>query len=564
MLTRFILSNTYINQGLASNVEDTMKTIPLMKKMVSPFLYSIIGGALIAHGHNLFLKTTPRQLLKGHRINIFDTASEIAEPFSVFGIKKEDLLPTEDLPNNSFGILNGKNDTPTGPFEMYTGLKDQSRYAYLISYKNEKKQTVWSTDSCNKIYGTDGAQFPPFRSKTDKLAIFTPDICRTLYLIYDREDEFKGIPVWRMKLDPKLFEPPKVNPDNECYCMHLNNKPDRCSIKGTIDLGGCLKGAPLILSAPHFLGTQPNLADLVEGLTPDRKKHEFFMYFEPRIASPVFAYGRIQLSIRVERTSFLRGFDQVRNAFIPFVWIEESGGVDDFLARILRIILVYIVDGSQAVAFLIMLIGLIMGLTTFAYGFLCSSRRLDSEERLYRRQRHSSDKLRHIDSEASSSSSSDDSINEDEERRTDTSNSSLSGKTKERMSNKNLSLVTPKTGQELLSSSVWNAERSHPEKNKTSSVPALREGYLMMQAERRSQEQKLSNPTSSSSYKRSIVSSSSRRVLVGSSSVSSSRTVGSQDMKDLEVGRRSAASGMTDTTIVTSRTTVNSSSTSSS
>lgn len=410
-----------------------MKSIPFMKKIVSPFLYGVISGALIAHGHNLFLKTTPRQLLKGHRINIFDTASEIAEPFKVFGVKKEDLLPTEDMPNNAFGILNGKNNTPTGPFEIYTGLSDQSRYSYMISYKGEKRMNKWSSDSCNRIYGTDGAQYPPFLSKGDKLPIFTPDVCRTLYIVFDKEDEFKGIPVWKMKLDPKMFEPPKVNPDNECFCMHWKKKPERCSIKGTIDLGGCLKGAPIILSAPHFLGTQPNLADLVEGLTPDKKKHEFYMYMEPRIASPVFAYGRIQLSIRVERTSFLRGFDQVRNAFIPFVWIEESGGVDDFLATILRVILVYIIDGSQALALLIMVVGYIMAISTFTYGILCSSRRLDSEEHLYR-SNSPSEKLRHIDSDRSSS--------EDDEREDDdTTSSSSTSKAEQTNLKENLALV---------------------------------------------------------------------------------------------------------------------------
>ena len=50
----------------------------------------------------------------------------------------------------------------------------------------------WSKDECNKIVGTDGAQFPPFRQKSDRLPIFAADICRTLWLVYDKEDEFKG------------------------------------------------------------------------------------------------------------------------------------------------------------------------------------------------------------------------------------------------------------------------------------------------------------------------------------------------------------------------------------
>lgn len=308
---------------MASNLDDTLKAIPVAPKVFSPFLYSVISGVLISHGHNLFLRTTPRQLLLGHKINIFDTMSSMVEPLSVFGIKKEDLVPVEELPNNAFGILNGKNGTKNGPFEMYTGLRDQSKYGYLLSYKSEPKQFKFPDEKCDIIYGTDGAQFPPFRSKRDKLPIFTPDLCRTLWLTYSEETEFKGIPVWKMKLDSRMFQSPQVNPSNKCYCMHWKRRPDRCSVGGTIDLGGCLNGAPLILSAPHFLDTNPPLYEQVSGLKPDRSKHEFSLMFEPRIGSPIYAYGRMQLSVRVEKTSFLRGFNNLRNTFIPFVWIEE-------------------------------------------------------------------------------------------------------------------------------------------------------------------------------------------------------------------------------------------------
>lgn len=145
----------------------------------------------------------------------------------------------------------------------------------------------------------------------------------------------------------------------------------RCETKGIIDLSACLNGAPLVLSAPHFLGTRPSLADLVEGLNPDKKKHEFSLMFEPQLGVPVFAYGRLQLSVRIERTSFLRGFDRVRDAVIPFVWIEESGGVDDFLATVLKVILVYIISGSQLIAKLLAVIGSLVFVSLFLYGLFC-------------------------------------------------------------------------------------------------------------------------------------------------------------------------------------------------
>ena len=144
----------------------------------------MVSGVLMAHGHNLFLKTTPRQLLLGHRINIFDTVQSILEPLEVFGLKAEDLLPAEDMPNNAFGILNGKNNTRIGPWEIYTGQGSTAdKYAHVTSFKGQSKMDKWSEDRCNEIIGTDGAQFPAFRKKTDKLNIYATDICRTLTLV---------------------------------------------------------------------------------------------------------------------------------------------------------------------------------------------------------------------------------------------------------------------------------------------------------------------------------------------------------------------------------------------
>ncbi|KAI1296612.1 Scavenger receptor class B member 1 [Halotydeus destructor] len=366
--------------GLANVLHDTIETVPLVPVVVSPFLYTVVGGVLAAHKQTLFMKTTPKQMLLGHKINIFDTVQALVEPLRVFGVKKEDIMPTEDLPNNAFGIINGKNDTKNGPFEMYTGVKDPEKYGYIKAFKGDAKMDKWSSDECNKVHGSDGSQFPPFRMKKEKLPIFGADLCRTLRLIYDDDDRFKGIPVWRMKLDPKLWETPKVNPANECYCMH-KKRPDRCGVKGLIDLGGCLNGAPLAMSLPHFLATEPHLGDLVDGLHPDPAKHGFNLMFEPRLGMPLNALARIQLNVRVEKTSFLRGFSEVRSAFIPFVWVEEGGGLDDFLALVVRIALVYVIGGAEKLAIAMAVISWFLCISAFIYGVLCPSNR----KRLYPR-----------------------------------------------------------------------------------------------------------------------------------------------------------------------------------
>ena len=129
------------------------------------------------------------------------------------------------------------------------------------------------------------------------------------------------------------------------------------------------------MTQPHFLNTQPDLTELVEGLHPDPVKHGFEVMFESRLGAPVNALGRIQLNVRVEKTNFLRGFSEVRNAFIPFVWVEEGGGVDDFLATILRVALVYVIDGSQKLAATLAIVGWLVCVAAYIYGVCCPSKR---------------------------------------------------------------------------------------------------------------------------------------------------------------------------------------------
>lgn len=50
-----------------------------------------------------------------------------------------------------------------------------------------------------------------------------------------------------------------------------------------MDLGGCQNKAPLILSGPHFLDTDPDLSKLVNGLNPDPAVHATFVDIEPVI-----------------------------------------------------------------------------------------------------------------------------------------------------------------------------------------------------------------------------------------------------------------------------------------
>ena len=84
-----------------------------------------------------------------------------------------------------------------------------------------------------------------------------------------------------------MFGTPEENPYNTCFCADGN-----CAPSGLFNISSCQFGylhttiytvsthylhprSPLMMSWPHFYQADPRLLRDVEGLQPDRDKHQF-------------------------------------------------------------------------------------------------------------------------------------------------------------------------------------------------------------------------------------------------------------------------------------------------
>ncbi|CAG2116860.1 unnamed protein product [Medioppia subpectinata] len=172
--------------------------------------------------------------------------------------------------------------------------------------------------------GTDGTTMGSFLTKEDTLYVFNGDACRSLNAKYKELSNVKGIPAWRFILPASMFASPTKNPANKCFCQTPDD-PDMCD--GIFDLGPCQMGAPLAFSFPHFMHAGPKITANVEGMNPDVEKHESFFDVEPTIGAPMRAAGRLQVNVLMKPNRLLAGFGGVREAVVPFVWIEESAEV---------------------------------------------------------------------------------------------------------------------------------------------------------------------------------------------------------------------------------------------
>ena len=55
------------------------------------------------------------------------------------------------------------------------------------------------TGVCHDIYGTDGAQYPPFVVKDETKWVFVSQLCRSIWLDFDEEVDVRGIEAYRYR-----------------------------------------------------------------------------------------------------------------------------------------------------------------------------------------------------------------------------------------------------------------------------------------------------------------------------------------------------------------------------
>ena len=60
-------------------------------------------------------------------------------------------------------------------------------------------------------------------------------------------------------------------------------------------------GAPIALSYPHFYQADPSFLEAVEGLTPSKEEHQFYVDVLPEFGFPLAIRPRFQLNAIIRR-----------------------------------------------------------------------------------------------------------------------------------------------------------------------------------------------------------------------------------------------------------------------
>ncbi|KAM6901422.1 scavenger receptor class B member 1 isoform 2-T2 [Lycodopsis pacificus] len=226
------------------------------------------------------------------------------------------MLPS----TGKFGLFAEFNNSNTGLFTIHTGRDDIRKVHRVDSWNGLTKLSNWNTPQCNMINGTAGQMWPPFMTRETTLPFYSPDACRSLELVYQRDGEMKGIPLFRYVAPRTMFANGTDYAPNEGFCP--------CRQSGLLNVSSCRHNSPVFISHPHFFNADPVLLDFVHGLKPTEEEHGLFIDIHPLTGVPLNVSIRLQLNLYMKRVSAITETGKIAEVVMPMIWFEESGYID--------------------------------------------------------------------------------------------------------------------------------------------------------------------------------------------------------------------------------------------
>ncbi|CAL7943890.1 unnamed protein product [Xylocopa violacea] len=205
------------------------------------------------------------------------------------------------------------NGTIRGPFTVNRGLRNISRLGDITSYKGRRIQTVWNTDDCNTVKGTDTITWAPLIRAERFVTMFTIELCRSLEADYVKNVSSHGINGLKYAGKAKIWYPNNT----KCFCQ-IEKDVLQCLPQGLVDIYDCQK-MPGILSEPHFLHADPSLLTYAEGLYPNESLHETYIVIEPYTGAPLSGSKKIQVNLKLEKLP-VKLLSNVSEGYFPIVW----------------------------------------------------------------------------------------------------------------------------------------------------------------------------------------------------------------------------------------------------
>ncbi|KAH8345862.1 hypothetical protein KR067_007776 [Drosophila pandora] len=304
-------------------------TLTSLSPKLGYLLSKTISVVVSAAKFKPFINVTAEQLAFGYD----DALVSLAHRF----------YPKHMRPMEQMGLLLGRNGTLMEVSSIKTGMQSMDQFGYIDSLNGMDHLPHWNEEPCTSIAGSEGSFFPPRDlTKSDMVHIYDKDLCRIIPLKYVERTEKDGIAADLFRLPNNSYGDAAHNPENRCY-----DTSEYEAIQGLQNISPCQYGAPVFISNPHFFESHPDLLNSVEGLSPDREKHETYFKIQPKLGVPLEGKVRIQLNLKVTHAKDIYPVRDFRDFVFPVMWLEE--GISELTPAIKRWIYLGTVIAPHAV-----------------------------------------------------------------------------------------------------------------------------------------------------------------------------------------------------------------------
>ena len=260
----------------------------------------------------------------------------------------QNRLPPQ-IQENGFALFNGKNATTDNSW--YTLDISPASYGIQAWGPTEEDKhtnlefTSWwpssdydvSDSTCNLLTGTDGSQYQVGITEDTRLWHFTPDICRSVYLTFDHQDQtdpsslvfstpLNGLHVNRTRnfcFCPELKpSDPCIFPTEDPYVLDLSN----CDLKdckdGMLDAHVCYQ-SPVILSNPNFYLAEHQLDNFQGTIVPDKERDESRITVNKDTGSVSKAENKLQINMPIVKHPKITLLENVPDIIFPVIWVNN-------------------------------------------------------------------------------------------------------------------------------------------------------------------------------------------------------------------------------------------------
>jgi len=234
-----------------------------------------------------------------------------------------------------WGLFRDRNVTLRKPVTIRHGQGELERKGWVEQFDGSSSLGWWKPgSSCDAVGGQDGPTLPPGLDK-HPLEMFISLMCRRIKLEFEKEVEHAGLVSYRFippvnalgsHTDP---DPDRRNIGNNCFCRAEAGFD--CYKSGVMNMAPCKTrpdlplGAPIALSYPHFYQADPSYLAAVEGLAPDKERHQFYADIMPEFGFPLAIRPRFQLNAVIKRDTDIEVMSNFTEELVlPFLWAQDG------------------------------------------------------------------------------------------------------------------------------------------------------------------------------------------------------------------------------------------------